>query len=703
MMDRTDILRQMLRPRSIAIIGASTNFEKLSGRPLDNLLKKGYKGSIYPINPKCSEIAGLPCYSSIDDLPEIPELALVLVPAIAVSRAIEDLGRLGVRSAVVLSSGFGETGEQGKQLERQLAVRARELDLALCGPNSLGFINALDNVYATFSQYANSNTGHGPIAFVTQSGAFGTAISELARQRGLGLGYFINTGNQADITFSELMLAVAEDPRIRVMAGYLEGVSDGQALVRLAKRCQELNKPLVLIKVGRKKSGARAAASHTGSLAVEDTVFDAVIRQYGVIRARNEEQTLDILEALCQERRATGRGVGIITQSGGAGVMMSDRAEDLQLDVPRLSDSIMEKLISIIPSFGAAGNPVDITGQFVAEPHMLEDAVVSVLDDPNIHVAVVWLQLMTTHVDLLVDIFSQIQQRTRKPFLVCWVSAPPIARRKLQALGIPVFGAGERAVEAAGALITHYQNSTNYKTKTKLRTIRTNQLPQGEIFGIQPSVRAIEWLTSIGVPMADALEVQTEDQAVEYWRRLDKPIALKIESPDIQHKTEVNGIALNLNSEAAIRTEYRKLLERITLVMPDARIRGVLVQAMAYGDVELAIGARRDPVFGMIVMVGLGGILIEILKDIAFRQAPFDELEGLRMLEELKASALLDGVRGRAGVDRRMVARLLSDISVWAKAMEGTLVELDLNPIMCDSSQLTVVDCLMICNDEPLN
>jgi acyl-CoA synthetase (NDP forming) len=284
-LSRTDIVRQLINPRSIAVIGASADFSKVNGRPIKHLLEKGYQGTILPVNPRYQEIAGLKCYHSVADLPQAADLAVIAVAAREVIATVEALGQRGIRAAVIFSSGFGEMGTEGKALERKLAETAAAAGVVLCGPNCLGFINAFENVYATFSQYADGETGPGPIAFVTQSGAFGTAVAALIRQRGLGLGYFINTGNQADLVFSELMMAVIEDPRIRVAAGYLEGLDDGDALVRLAKRCQELGKPLVITKVGRMASGVRAAASHTGALAVADTVFDAVIRQFGVLRA----------------------------------------------------------------------------------------------------------------------------------------------------------------------------------------------------------------------------------------------------------------------------------------------------------------------------------------------------------------------------------------------------------------------------------
>ncbi len=696
---RAETIEKLLDPASIAIIGASADFSKVNGRPLKHLIDKGYKGRILPVNPKYAEIAGRPCFPSIEELPEAADLAIVAVPARDVVASIEALGRRGIRAAVIFSSGFGEMGEQGRALESKLIRQAKESGVILCGPNCLGFINAFENVYATFSQYADGDCGAGPIAFVTQSGAFGTAIAALARQRGLGLGYFINTGNQADLAFSELMMAVIEDPRIRVAAGYLEGLSDGAALVALAQRCQQLGKPLVLTKVGRKASGARAAASHTGALAVEDDIFDSVIRQYGVLRARNEEQMLDMLEALSQPRVAKGNGLGIATQSGGAGVMMADRAEEMDLSVPELSAATQTRLGEVMPAFGAAGNPVDVTGQFVARPELLSESMVALMNDPEVHVGIVWLQLMTAHVDKLLEIFEEIQQRTTKPWFVCWVAAPAEAVRRLRELGIVMYPAGERAVEAASALVRFHafrQRAIDDVAADPVDLVSAADFSDG----VQDSVQATRWLREAGVPMAAVELAKNEDDAVKMWRDAGKPVALKLESPDITHKTEIGGVLLKLDDEAAVRAGYNILLERASLAMPQARLSGVLVQEMSAGHLELVVGVQRDPVFGMVVMVGLGGILVEVLKDVVFRRAPFSKVEGLRMLGELRMSTMLDGVRGQPAVDRGAIAQLLADLSRWAAAMQPVLAELDLNPVLVGTDGPVAVDCVMVLKKE---
>lgn len=692
---RTEIIARLVNPRSIAVIGASADFTKVSGRPLKHLIGKGYEGRILPVNPKYPEIAGVTCYPSIEALPEAADLAIVAVPASDVLKNVEALGKRGIRAVVIFSSGFSEMGAAGKAMEEALAEKAGSLGMVLCGPNCLGFINAFENVYATFSQYADGATAAGPIAFVTQSGAFGTAIAALVRQRGLGLGYFINTGNEADVSFAELMMAVIEDPRVRVAAGYLEGLENGQELVRLARRCQELKKPLVLTKVGRMASGVRAAASHTGALAVTDTVFDAVIRQFGVLRARNEEQMLDMLEALTGSRTAAGNGLGIATQSGGAGVMMADRAEEVGLAVPTLSSDTQKRLASVMPAFGAAGNPVDVTGEFVARPELLTESVVALLDDPNVHVAIVWLQLMTTHVDKLVRIFTEIRDRTTKPFFVCWVAAPAEALQRLREQNITVFTAGERAVEAAAAL-ARYHAFLRQNTGAAVAASPAISLPAQIVEGVQSTVQATQWLQKAGIPMAPVALAQDADEAVKLWRAAGSAVALKIESPDITHKSDIGGVLLNLNNEQAVREGFVTLIRKVAEKSPKARLQGVIVQAMGRGHVELVVGVQRDPVFGMIVMVGLGGVLVEVLKDVVFRLAPFDVAEAERMLRELRMTALLDGVRGQSAVDRQAIASMLSKLSHWAVAMERWLAELDLNPVLVGASGPIAVDCVMV-------
>ncbi|MGE0557809.1 MAG: acetate--CoA ligase family protein [Burkholderiales bacterium] len=690
-------LQPLLRPASIAILGASADFSRINGRPLHFLQQKGYPGKIYPVNPKYPSIAGFKCYPDVAALPETPDLAVIALPAARVLAAVRELAVRGTPAAVIFSSGFAEMGDAGRRLEAEIAAAARTSGMRLCGPNCLGLINAYERVIATFGQFAEGPTPPGPVGFVTQSGAFGTAIAALARRRALGLGYFINTGNECDVDFVQAMSAVLEDDRIRVGAGYLEGVRDGTGLKELAELALERGKPLALTKVGRTSAGARAAASHTGALAGADAVFDGVIRSLGIARARNEEHLLDIVEVLGSCPLPGGRGLGIVTQSGGAGVLMADRAEENGLQVAALSPQTRAELLKVMPAFGTTVNPVDVTGQFVANPDLLHDSVRIVMNDPSVHAVIVWLQLMEAHVDRLSEIFLKIKTMSGKPWVICWVAAPEAALVKMREAGVAVLRGAEPAVDAVAALMHHAEARRHWLADASAR--QALQLPKPALPASAGAVGSIEGqalLRSFGVATATARLAQTADEAAAAAKALGYPVVLKIESPDILHKTEAKGVALNLKDEAAVRSAFATLTANAQAYKADARIAGVLVQAMAQGDVEMVIGLKRDPTFGPVVMVGLGGVLIEVFRDVAFRAAPVTEAEALRMLDELKSRVILDGVRGKPPVNKVALARMISSVSCFGAAAGPRLAELDLNPVLAGPQGVTAVDWLMV-------
>ncbi|MGE4111532.1 MAG: acetate--CoA ligase family protein [Burkholderiales bacterium] len=690
-------LQPLLRPASIAILGASADFSRINGRPLHFLQQKGYPGKIYPVNPKYPSIAGFKCYPDVAALPETPDLAVIALPAARVLAAVRELAVRGTPAAVIFSSGFAEMGDAGRRLEAEIAAAARTSGMRLCGPNCLGLINAYERVIATFGQFAEGPTPPGPVGFVTQSGAFGTAIAALARRRALGLGYFINTGNECDVDFVQAMSAVLEDDRIRVGAGYLEGVRDGTGLKELAELALERGKPLALTKVGRTSAGARAAASHTGALAGADAVFDGVIRSLGIARARNEEHLLDIVEVLGSCPLPGGRGLGIVTQSGGAGVLMADRAEENGLQVAALSPQTRAELLKVMPAFGTTVNPVDVTGQFVANPDLLHDSVRIVMNDPSVHAVIVWLQLMEAHVDRLSEIFLKIKTMSGKPWVICWVAAPEAALVKMREAGVAVLRGAEPAVDAVAALMHHAEARRHWLADASAR--QALQLPKPALPASAGAVGSIEGqalLRSFGVATATARLAQTADEAAAAAKALGYPVVLKIESPDILHKTEAKGVALNLKDEAAVRSAFATLTANAQAYKADARIAGVLVQAMAQGDVEMVIGLKRDPTFGPVVMVGLGGVLIEVFRDVAFRAAPVTEAEALRMLDELKSRVILDGVRGKPPVNKVALARMISAVSCFGAAAGPRLAELDLNPVLAGPQGVTAVDWLMV-------
>jgi acetate---CoA ligase (ADP-forming) len=698
----TGSLGALLRPRSIAIVGASADFRKVNGRPLKFLLDKQFAGAIYPVNPKYATIAGLPCYPDAASIPGEVDLAIIAVPAAQVPATIDDLGRKGVAAAVVFSSGFGEMGAEGAKLEAELKSRARAAGVRICGPNCLGLVNAFDGVLATFGQYGDGPTPAGPVAFVTQSGAFGTAIAALARRRHLGLGYFVNTGNEADVGFSEVMREVLTDDRIRVGAGYIEGFRNGADLVDVAEHALALGKPLVLTKVGRTAAGARAAVSHTGSLAGEDCVFAGVARQFGIVRARNEEHMLDLAEAFTFCSLPAGHGIGIVTQSGGAGVLMADRAEELGLGLPELSQETAQRMRAAIPGFGTAANPVDITGQFVAEPQLLERSVAILLSDPQVHVAIVWIQLMDAHVDVLLEMFGRIKAQATKPFLVCWVAAPEHALSGLHALGIAVLRGAEPAIDAVAGLCQYASARRTWcareQTPGMLAPFALPALPPAA--GQVGTMAAQVLLDAAGVPCVPVRIARSAEEAAAIARTFERPAALKIESQDIAHKTEAGGVRLNLDADSALRAAYEDIVHAAAVRFPHARIDGVAVQPMAPAGTELVIGLQRDPVFGVVVMVGLGGILIEVLRDVVFRKAPVTHAQALAMLDELHGRALLDGVRDQPPVSKAALSDVLVRVSMFGAAHAARLRELDLNPVIASGATLYAVDWLLVLDAE---
>ena len=696
MTDGDKRIAALLAPRSIAIIGVSQDFNKLNGRVMKFLLEKGYEGAIYPVNPKYAAVGGRPCFPTIDAVGAGIDLAVIAVPARDVPAQIAACGRAGVKAAIVFSSGFGEMGAEGRALEAELIATARAAGLRLCGPNTLGLINAFDKVYATFTQYGMGPTQSGPVGFVSQSGAFGTAIAALARKRGMGLGYFINTGNERDVSFSDCMAHVLRDPRIRVGAGYLEGVSDGTGFADVATMAMDAGKPLVLTKVGRFGAGAKAAASHTGALAGADAVFDGVARQFGVIRARNEEAMLDIVEAFATGRAPEGPNIAIVTQSGGAGVLMSDRAEELGLSVPELAPATVARLRAVLPDFAATGNPVDVTAQFIADPGMLRDSVRAVLDDPGVDVAVIWLQLMDGFVDRLTQTFREIRDTVAKPFVVAWVAAPDAGLAALRALGIPVFRGAEPAIDAVAAMLDWQHRQRDWVADRAQRRTLVASLPAPCLpctGGALPTIEAADYLSPL--PLARAILVGSEYEAVAAARSLGWPVVLKIESPDIQHKTEIGGVAVGLADEASLRAAHARIMANALTQAPDARIIGVIVQAMARGSVEMVIGVQDDPVFGPVVMVGFGGVLVEILSDVVFAKAPMTKVQAGAMLDCLRARKILDGVRGAAPVNLDALTSMIADVSCFAAANRGRLSTLDLNPVLASADGVTAVDWLL--------
>jgi len=692
-----DAVQALLHPKSIAVIGASSDFNKINGRTLKALVDKQYGGKLYPVNPKYQTLLDLPCYPDVASIPGPVDLAVVAVPARHVPGTLRELGKKQTRAAVVFSSGFSEVGGEGIQLEAELKKAVRESGLRILGPNCLGLVNVAENMMATFSQFSLGPTPDGPAAFVTQSGALGTATTGTARKRGLNFGYFVNTGNEADLQFVDIMRAILAEERISVGAGYIEGLKNGPGLLEVAGEAMQRGKPLVLTKVGRFNAGAKAIASHTGSLAGEDAVFDGVVRQHGIIRARSDEQILDFVDIFTQCALPSGMGIGFLTRSGGAGALMADRAEELGLTVAKLTDETTRTLKATIPAFGSPNNPVDITAQGVVNPSLMRDSLKILLADPGVDIAIVWLSFTDKYAEITVQGFIEAKAQANKPFVVCWMGMPDVAVPLMRAAGIPYLRSAEPSVDAVAALMRYAEARRHWLADAVARQALT--LPRLALPAQPGPVASLEGqalLAQCGVATAPAKLATSAEEAATAAAALGYPVVLKIESPDILHKTEARGVALNLANADAVKAAHAELLANAKRYNPKARIAGVLVQKMAQGDVELVIGLKRDPTFGPVVMVGLGGVLIEVFRDVAFRAAPVTEAEALRMLDELKSRVVLDGVRGKPPVNKQALAQMVSAVSRFGAAAGERLAELDLNPVLAGPQGATAVDWLMV-------
>ncbi|AVQ85501.1 MULTISPECIES: acetate--CoA ligase family protein [unclassified Variovorax] len=672
----------LFSPRSIAIFGASDDVTKIGGRPLQFLQKYGYAGGIYPINRKGGLVQSLPAYASVDDVPEVPELAVVAVPPAGVLDVVRGCARRGVKAAVILSAGFSEMGDEGRQLQEQIGEVARATGMRVVGPNCLGAIGVPDRSIATFSVALESSFPvAGSVGIVSQSGNLGSFTLRLAGERGLGVSRMLTTGNECDVDIADAIASLAGDPGTRVILCCMETCRDGDKLLRAMAMAREAGKPLVVLKVGVSEAGSEAAASHTGALACSDAVFDAVLRKGGAIRVPSIEQLLEVGHALSVVGPAHvpgGNRVAVLTASGGFGVLLADAASAQGLALPKLAAHTQERILSVVP-FASPSNPVDMTAQVSSRPEVLAQMLDAVARDASCD-ALILQSANAFHLPRLRDVFLSALEQLRKDhpsrlILLC-ARAPHEVRATLNGMGFPVVEGIDAACATLAALLRFGARGT---TETAAAAIERMPLA-AEAFATEASAKAV--LSQAGLPVPQEVIAANRDEALAAARALGFPLVLKIVSPDIAHKTEVGGVFVGVQSEAQLLEEYANLLARVAQKAPEARIAGVLVAQMVQGGVELILGTKKDPVFGPMVMVGLGGIFAEIFKDVALQPAPVDEAQATAMLRSLKAFALLDGARGRPRADVQSAAKAVAALSRFAMRHAQDVSEIDINPLM---------------------
>jgi acyl-CoA synthetase (NDP forming) len=675
----TASLDALFRPRSVAILGASDDATRISGRPVRYLIEGGFKGGIYPVNPNRETVQGLKAYKTLADVPEVPDVALLAVPAALTEQAVRECVEKGVKGAVIFSAGYAESGEDGLAMQARITEIARAGGLRLLGPNCLGIFNPQIGFFGTFTQSLDKEMpGPGPLGIISQSGAYGSHIAYLARKRGIGINYWITTGNEADVDVAESLEWMAGQPDIKVIMAYVEGVRDGERFRRALELARANRKPIVMMKVGRSAIGAQAASSHTASLAGSDAIYDALFRQYGVHRATTTEEQIDVAYACARGIFPKGNKLGVVTLSGGAGVLISDAAERNGLDVAPMPEGAQKILKALLP-FATVVNPVDTTAQALNDMNLLARNIEVILEQGGYDALIGFFSTLPMTRTLSGPLRNAIAKGCEKfpdRLIAMSMIGDAEAVAAYEASGFLVFEDSDRAVAALAAL-TRFAQAFDW-----VETARPVAAAQPIGGGALSERAAKQLLGNAGIPFLDERMATDADSAGVAADAIGYPVVLKIVSPDIEHKTEIGGVLVGVADRAGVEQGFATLTQRATQHRPDARIEGVLVAPMAKKGVEVIVGVSRDPVFGPAVMFGLGGVHVEVLKDVTFRLAPFNRDEALRMIDEIRGRALLSGVRGAAASDVDAIADLLVNISEFAAAHRDDIETIDLNPVL---------------------
>lgn len=676
-------LEAFFSPSSVAIIGATESRDKPGYAILYNIIKSGFKGRIYPINPGRDELLGLRCYGSIEAVNDKVDLAIVAIPAKFVPDTLEACGKHGVGGVVVISAGFRETGPAGLQAERTITQIAKKHGMRVLGPNCLGVIDTFTPINATF---AAGTPPKGNMAFMSQSGALCTSMLDIAIAERVGFSSFVSLGNKADLGEIDFLQAWAGPPNVKVVLAYLEGINDGARFMSVAREFTK-KKPIVAIKAGVTAGGSRAVSSHTGSLAGSERAYDAAFKQTGIIRANSIEQLFDFGVAMARQPLPKNKSVAIVTNAGGPGIMATDAIERAGLSLASLDKGTIEKLRAALPPAASTLNPVDLLGD--ANTKLYKAAIGLLLDDPNVGALVVILTpQFSTPIDEVAEVVGEVGRLKKIPVLACFMGEASIDRalNTLTDNDVPNYIVPERAIGALSVMAR--QRAWQEEPPPQFERFEADREAVVKVFERVRSERRLtigdaearSILEAYHIPVPKSKLCETADESVECAEEIGYPVVMKIASPDILHKTDIGGVKLNVRSAADVRDAFDLLTYRATRYMPDADIWGCNVQQQVHGGKEVIVGMNRDPQFGPLVMLGLGGIYVEVLKDVAFRIAPFSRKEAGEMMRELRSFNLLLGVRGEVRSDLKALEDILLKVSQMVTDF-GEIVEMDINPL----------------------
>lgn len=676
---------KMLRPRSIAVVGATPRMQ-YGGRLLAAALKAKDRVRVYPVNPRYDDIMGIKSYPSVSDLPEGPDLVCIVVPYNQVLDVLQECRDKGAGAAVIISAGFSERGDSERHdLQQQLGRFAQESGIRLCGPNCLGVANVKDNIWASASSRMSDGLS-GPIGMVCQSGAsaFGPFLVR-AVDNGIGFSYIISTGNEADLDFADFARFLLDDHATRVIAGFVEGFKDARKFMHMAQLAAERGKPIILIKIGRSALGARAARSHTASLSGDDARYEAMFKQYGIIRVPDYDAFLEVAQLLAYTPKPSKPGLGVVSHSGGISSLTADMCGHAGLDLPPLGQKALDSINDVLKGFGWAANPADVTG--FANSELFPQIMDAIITEPEVGTLVI----ASAGADSQADQVINLRDRSDKGIVFLWTGSrgATAGLNKLKAAHVPIF-------YLPANLATGLKHRWDYHTWRAQRladgfaTVPATTAPQQQTLDAlrrlgRPTLSESESKTLIaawGVPVSCEQRTASADEAVAAAQRLGYPVALKVESPDILHKTEAGVLRLGLQNDAQVRAAYAEIMANATRYAPSAVISGVLVQEMVSGGVEVIVGVSYDEQLGPVLLFGTGGVLVEVYSDVTLRCCPITRSEALAMIAEVKGARLLHGFRGSPPADIEALADTLVQVSHLAANLEGQLAELDINPLL---------------------
>ncbi|WOA33040.1 acetate--CoA ligase family protein [Alloalcanivorax xenomutans] len=695
-------LTPLLQPRSVAVVGASADATRIGGRPVSYMLRGEFQGRVMPVNPKRSEIQRLPAYASIDDLPEAPDASVVAVPAAQVVDTVDALGRRGGRSAIIFSSGFSEVGAQGEALQQQLLATARRHGMRLLGPNTAGAFNSTIGFFGSFmSGLERGFPLPGRIGIASQSGAYGAHLLGLARARGLGTPICAATGNECDVTLGEAIGWMVENPDIDVVMAYAEAVRDVDSFIAALEAAHAARKPVILQKVGRSALGQKAAMSHTAALAGDDRVFDAMLADYAVIRVESSAELLDVAYTATRRIYPANNSLGMLTISGGAGIIVSDLAEQLDVPMPPMPEPAQADLKAAVP-FCSPINPVDCTAQVLNDLTLAGTFGERMVSDGGYASVLAFFSQAGTVPSVAPKLCAELKKvKDAHPdrLFVMSLIGEPEQNRPYEEAGFVLMEDPTDAVKVIKAM--GQLGDAFARPLPRREAVSPVTLPE-----VTPGeAEAKQLLAAHGIPAVPEKVLGSAEEAAAYAKQIGFPVVMKIASADIVHKSEIGGVLLNVADADSVREGFQTLLGNAERHVPEAKLDGVLVARQIVGGVECFMGIQRDPQFGPVAVFGLGGIFVEVLKDVAFRRCPFDREEARDLILSIKGAPLLQGARGRAPVDLDALSQVLANLSRFAVGAGERLDSIDINPVfaMPEGQGAFAADALIQLKTDQLN